>query len=106
MNQRLVGEVHMDEFNVSHTKDEILWEGEEEEAVDEALGRIAHPLIVIATSYRKRGTRGSRPTMPTINAALGMLEEEIRSDQFLSVIRANGDTPQERYEAFANSPNS
>ena len=104
VNQRLVGEVHMDEFNVSHTKDEILWEGEEEEAVDEALGRIAHPLIVIATSYRKRGTRGSRPTMPTINAALGMLEEEIRSDQFLSVIRANGDTPQERYEAFANSP--
>ena len=103
VNQRLVGEVHMDEFNVSHTKDEILWEGEQEEVVEEALGRIARPLIVIAASYRKRGTRGSRPTMPTINAALVMLEEEIRSDQFLSVIRANGDTPRERYEAFSNS---
>ena len=103
VNQRLVGEVHMDRFNVSHTKDEILWEGAEQEVVEEALARIARPLIVIASSYRKRGTRGSRPTMPTINAALGMLEEEIRSDRFLSVIRANGDTPQERYEAFSNS---
>ena len=93
VNQRLVGEVHMDRFSVSHTKDEILWEGEEEEEVDEVLGRIARPLIDIASSYRKRGTRGSKPTQRTINAALGMLEEEIRSDQFLSILRANGNTP-------------
>ena len=104
VNQRLVGEVHMDRFNVSHTKDEILWEGEEEEVVNEALSRNARPLIIIAASYRKRGTRGSRPTRPTINAAMGMLEEEIRSDQFLSILRANGDSPKERYEAFSNSP--
>ena len=44
------------------------------------------------------GQRGLRS-----NAALEMLEEEIRSDQFLSIIRANGDTPQERYEAFSNA---
>ena len=103
VNQRLVGEIHMDRFSVSHTKDEILWQGEEEEVVDEVLGRIARPLIIIASSYRKRGMRGSRPTRPTINAAMGMLDEEIRSDQFLAVIKANGDTPKERYEAFSNS---
>ena len=103
VNQRLVGEVHMDRFNVSHTKDEILWEGEEEEVVNETLGRIARPLIITASSYRKRGTRGSRPSRQTINAALGMLEEEIRSEHFLSRLRANGDTPQERYEAFSNA---
>ena len=103
VNQRLVGEVRMDRFSVSHTKDEILWEGEEQEVVDEALGRIARPLIVIASSYRKRGTRGSRPTRPTINAALEMLEEEIWSDQFQSIVRANGNYPRERYEAFSNA---
>ena len=103
VNQRLVGEVHLDRFGVSHTKDEILWEGEEAEVVEEVLGHIARPLIDIASSYRKRGTRGSKPRRPTIDAALGMLEEEIRSDQFLSILRANGDTPPERYEAFSDA---
>ena len=27
VNQRLVGEVNLDEFGVSHTKDDILWDG-------------------------------------------------------------------------------
>ena len=103
VNQRLVGEVHLDRFNVSHTKDDILWEGEEEEVVEEVLSHVARPLIAIALSYRRRGTRGTRPSRPTINAAFGVLEEEIQSDQFLSILNANGDTPRERYEAFSNA---
>jgi len=37
INQRLVGEVHLDDFDVSHTKDDILWMGDQEEQVEEQL---------------------------------------------------------------------
>jgi hypothetical protein len=34
VNQRLVGELKLDKFSVSHTKDKIVWEDEEEEQLD------------------------------------------------------------------------
>jgi hypothetical protein len=37
VNQRLLGEVHLDPFDVSHTKDDILWLGDEEEEVERYL---------------------------------------------------------------------
>ena len=33
VNQRLVGEIHLDDFEISHTKDGILWLGDQEELV-------------------------------------------------------------------------
>ena len=35
VNQRLVGEINLDEFEVSHTKSDILWMGDEEERVEQ-----------------------------------------------------------------------
>lgn len=37
INQRLVGEIHLDPFEVTHTKDAILWEGDDENEVLEKL---------------------------------------------------------------------
>jgi hypothetical protein len=37
VNQRLVGEIHLDGFDVSHTKDSILWRDNQEEDVEEKL---------------------------------------------------------------------
>ena len=37
INQRFVGEIHLDEFSVSHTKDDIQWENDEEEKVEAKL---------------------------------------------------------------------
>src|SRR5690606_20098608 len=37
VNQRLVGEIHLDHFEVSHTKDDILWLGDQEENVEKKL---------------------------------------------------------------------
>ncbi len=37
VNQRLVGEIHLDGFDVSHTKDNILWRGSQEDDVEEGL---------------------------------------------------------------------
>ena len=103
VNQRLIGEINMDDFGVSHTKDDILWKPNELEQVESELYRIAKPLMDIANSYRKRGARGTRPTQFTINAAVGMLDEEIRSQRFQTVINANGNTPKETYAAFSDS---
>ena len=103
VNQRLVGEIHLDDFKVSHTKDDILWEDDDQELLEVELARVAERYIEIASSYRKRGTRGSRPSRSTITFALGMLDEEIRSQRFLSVITANGSASQGSYETFSNS---
>ena len=103
VNQRLIGEINMDSFGVSHTKDEILWDSNDQTLLENKLADVAESLIDIATSYRKRGTRGTRPSMNTIDAAKDVLEEEILSSQFRSVISANGSTPRESYRTFANS---
>ena len=41
MNQRLVGEIHRDEFEVSHTKDDIHWVDDEEDQVQNGSKRFA-----------------------------------------------------------------
>ena len=55
VNQRLVGELNLDTFSVSHTKDEILYEEDDEELLEREILRIAEPYMEIAQSYRKRG---------------------------------------------------
>ncbi len=103
VNQRLIGEINMDSFGVSHTKDGILWESNDQTLLENELADVAESLIDIATSYRKQGTRGTRPSINTIDAAKDVLEEEILSSQFRSVISVNGNTPKERYRTFAHS---
>ena len=40
VNQRLIGEIHLDAFEVSHTKDDILWMGDEEDTVQSELKQV------------------------------------------------------------------
>ena len=101
VNQRVVGEIHMDDFGVSHTKDDILWEANDMDLLVTELGSIAQEYINIASSYRKRGARGSAPGRSVVTSALGMLEEELHSEGFRSVIASNGNTPRERLEGAA-----
>lgn len=55
--QRLFGEFHLDDFDVSHTKDGFIWEDKEDEVVDgiaKALSRAEMPLLQQAEGYRAR----------------------------------------------------
>ena len=101
VNQRLVGEINMDDFGVSHTKDDILWETDDMDLLETELARIAQGYIDIALSYRRRGALGSAPGGSVISSAVGILEEELHSIGFRSVIEANGHTPRERLEGAA-----
>ena len=103
VNQRLVGEINLDDFGVSHTKDDILWEDDEQEAVEMYLADIAEPYMAIARSYRKRGTRGDYPTPSLVTSAMNILEEEILSSRFQTIVAANGDIPRERFETIDRS---
>ncbi|WP_230084000.1 ATP-binding protein [Nocardioides marmotae] len=55
--QRVFGELHMDDFSVTYTKDALVWYDEEEEfvaALRDALDREPWPLLRQANNFRKR----------------------------------------------------
>ena len=53
INQRVVGEVNLEDFEVSHTKDEINWDGLEEELVEEGLLKECKPFMETARKARR-----------------------------------------------------
>jgi hypothetical protein len=55
--QRIFGELHMDDFNVTYTKDALVWYDEEEEFIEALRAELdaePWPLIKQAREYRKR----------------------------------------------------
>jgi hypothetical protein len=80
VNQRLVGEIHLDEFSVSQQKDQILWDENEEDEVE------AH-LLDIFKEYRQtaqnRRKKGDGPSEVTVAAALDDVAAVLQSDGFV-----------------------
>jgi len=88
VNQRLLGELFLDGFEVSHTKDRILYDGTDEEMLDLKLERELRGLRKIALTYRKGvDSRVKRSTEAQRQAALVRLEKEIESDQMGAILR-------------------
>jgi len=81
VNQRLVGELFLKGFEVSHTKDQILFDGSDQELLEKQLRRELAGLRQLALSYRKNGSSSAgRATDAQRSAALNRLEHEIQSD--------------------------
>jgi hypothetical protein len=55
LNQRLVGELVMDEFAATHTKDGIDWDGDDEEALGVALKKIASEYQFLKEARKTKG---------------------------------------------------
>jgi hypothetical protein len=85
VNQRLVGEIHLDDFQVSHTKDAIVWEGDEEELVLEELRTVGTDYKERAKSYRKSDDVAG-PSELDIQTAASQVEEELESPEMVDVI--------------------
>jgi len=80
VNQRLFGELVLDGFEVSHTKDQILFEDGEQEALEAKLKEQLADLRQLALSHRKGSDeRVKRATDVQRNEALNVLEKEIKS---------------------------
>ncbi len=81
VNQRLVGELFMDGFDVSHTKDEILYEYEELDELESKLLEKCERLRRLALSYRKYQADERAPTNDECAEALTTFEDELNSNE-------------------------
>ncbi|MEI8147680.1 MAG: ATP-binding protein [Actinomycetes bacterium] len=61
LNQRLAGELVMDEFRASHTKDAIDWEGDDEEELGKALHALCGEYDLLREAKKKTSTGESSP---------------------------------------------
>jgi hypothetical protein len=89
INQRVIGEIYLDGFDVSHTKDDILWLGTQEEDVEKALYESSKELVEIAKSKRYRGQdkdeRG--PTEEEVDVAIDEVKSELESPEMVDQIK-------------------
>lgn len=103
VNQRLVGELFMDGFEVSHTKDEILYENDEQDILESKLLEYCLSLRRLALSYRKYLADERQPTVDQCSEAINEFETELNSNEVKelletyeipsqSLIKASNDT--------------
>lgn len=82
INQRVVGELFVDGFAVSHTKDQIDWEDYEEE-LEEELGKICADAKALARNIRAgKGNNSNEDFERVRSEALALFESELKSDEF------------------------
>ena len=86
VNQRLVGEVHLDQFDVSHTKDDILWVGGQEEEIEAKLEKVCAEYRNFAKEYRKRQDDERGPSPAEVDAAVDELRKELLSPEMVDRI--------------------
>lgn len=86
VNQRLTGEINLDEFEVSHTKDNIDWFGDEEQQVQDQLKEECWEYREVARQ-RRRGADDERgPTDLQIQAAVEELQSELTSGEIIDLV--------------------
>lgn len=86
VNQRLVGEIHLNEFEVSHTKDDILWLGTQEEDVERELRKQCSDYRDLALSRRKKADDQRGPSQIEMNTALDEFKQELLSPEMIDKV--------------------
>lgn len=95
VNQRLVGEIHLDHFEVSHTKDDILWLGDEEEQVEKRLLEHCGDYKQTAQERRKTADDERGPSETETNVAVDELKKELTSPEMVDAIQIETVPPPE-----------
>ena len=81
INQRLYGQLHLDEFPVNHLKDDFLWEGQEDE-LQAKLKEVCADYVDFARSFRSRAA-GQAVAPAVVHAANDELAQELTEEQML-----------------------
>jgi hypothetical protein len=87
INQRLLGEIHLDGFEVSHTKDDIQWFGSQEEDVEDKLYEAVKDYRDIAKIPRKALDDERGPTAIEKDVAIDELKKELFSAEMVDKIQ-------------------
>ena len=98
VNQRLVGEIHLDGFEVSHTKDNILWRDNEEDEVEKKLRELCNDYRDFAKTRRTKTQDERGPSDVDVNTALEDLENELNSPEMVDHINISEVPPLEAIE--------
>jgi hypothetical protein len=85
--------VNLEDFEVSHTKDEINWFGDEEELVEAGLRNACISYMETARKARGGQAPGHGPQQVHIDAAVRTLEEELSTPDFLEKLELDGALP-------------
>jgi hypothetical protein len=106
INQRLVGEINLDGFEPTHTKDNINWSGDEEERVEKALLAQCQDYMEVARGHRK-GKGSSGPSEMAVKIAVNTLEKELQSQAFVdrfqhqTILPSQDEVERNRHLTFA-----
>lgn len=84
ISQRLTGVVELDGFDVSHTKDAILFEGDEEEELEKLLAAATKDYRDYA--QRRRGPRGQPWSREKIKDLIDSMRREFMSDEMKDAV--------------------
>lgn len=95
VNQRLVGEIHLDKFDVSHTKDDILWLDNQEDETERLLLEHCGDYREFAKSYRKYMDDERGPSNIEVDVAVKEIIEELESPEMVDKIRITDVPPVE-----------
>lgn len=79
INQRLVGEIHLDMFEVSHTKDDILWFGNQQEEVEKKLREVCSDYMTVARDSRRNEAKPQGPSQLEIQTAIDEFTKELNT---------------------------
>lgn len=86
LNQRLLGEIHLEDFEVTHTKDNIQWYGDEQELVEKQLAQEIADLINVARTAWKDQDDSRRPSDGEVDVAISGLRDELLSPEMIDKI--------------------
>lgn len=110
INQRLIGELHLDEFEVSHTKDDILWLGTEEEELQAMLKSECSDYVAVARKRRKKKDDERGPSDLEVQTAVEEMRQEVTSSEFVDKLRIDSVPPPEvvnaTFEALRDAASS
>jgi hypothetical protein len=98
LNQRLIGEVSLDEFGVTHTKDDILWLDDEEAEVEKELAKASANYINTAKTRRKGDSTEGGPSEQEVKVAIEELESELSSGELADLINIEDVLPESAVE--------
>jgi len=93
LNQRLVGEISLDDFEVSHTKDNIQWYGDEQEQVERKLEEAIADILSAARRPWKDQEDSRGPSASEIDIALEEFKQELTSPEMIDQIEIAVDVP-------------
>lgn len=99
INQRLIGEIRLDDFDVTHTKDGIVWGTEEEEAVEEGIKERVQDLIERAAKPRKSAEDSRGPSDLDVQSVVEEVQEELTSAEMVDLLEIKRVPPTEVVKA-------